>query len=112
MKIKIIRDKWGSLFVTDGIYPLFQFEYRKSENRWLFWLNGDYDPAVFGGRDFPVKFFINACRAKYFIMFADGCGNGFVDMPEKVEVTEGMEYIEKYIKKSVWRVIIGTKLVL
>ena len=110
MKIKIIRDKWGSLFAMDGIYPLFQFEYRKSENRWLFWLRGDYDPAIFIGRDFPVKFFVNACRAKHFIMFADGCDNGFVDMPGKVEITEGADYITGYIKKRILRVTIGTEL--
>ena len=104
MTIKIVRDKWGNLFAFNGYYPLFQFLYQKEENRWLFWLRGHLDPAVFGGKDFPMDFFKSACRAKFFIMFSEGDNNeattrNTLTIPRDVDISEGMEYIEKYIRK-------------
>lgn len=77
MDIIITKDKYGSLFAhtPETHYPLFQFEYRETEDMggpaWYFWLRGDYDPDTFKGtrKDFPMQFFLDACRAKNFIYY-------------------------------------------
>ena len=77
MDIIITKDKYGSLFAhtQHTLYPLFQFEYRETEEMggpaWYFWLRGDYDADIFKGKrtEFPMNFFLDACRAKNFIQY-------------------------------------------
>ena len=65
---------------------LFQFEHRKNENSWYFWMPGHpYDPMVFKGR-FPLGYFKDACRANFFI------DHGF-GIDEDVVVVKGRNYI-------------------
>ena len=72
MEITIEKNKYGSLFAYNekSNYPLFQFEYRHRKEdggrAWYFWLRGNYDPDIIGGgkKDFPMEFFLDACRAK------------------------------------------------
>lgn len=63
------KNKYGSQFaLADGIV-LFQFEYRKEETKWYFWLRGEFNPDIFDGEKFPYAFFIKAVYAKAFIKF-------------------------------------------
>lgn len=65
---------------------LFQFEHRKDEKAWYFWMPCHaYDPKVFKGR-FPMDYFRDACLANYFIHKGDGLG-------ELVIVVKGRNYI-------------------
>lgn len=65
--VTIQKNKYGSLF-ADAPMRLFQFEYRKDDRSWFFWLRGVYDPDIIPGRRFPMEFFRNACLAKFFIL--------------------------------------------
>ena len=49
-----------------GRYELFDFEYRENEDKWYFWPNTDYNPTIFEGSEFPMDYFVNLCKAKYF----------------------------------------------
>lgn len=91
------RDKDSiSLFAyTDkSYYPLFQFEYRDTEDMggpaWYFWLRGDYDPDIFKGekKDFPMEFFVSACKAKAFIRHG-------VSLSEEVTIVKGKNYLSR-----------------
>ena len=90
IKIEIIKNKYGSLFAVMN-YELFQFEYR--DNKWYFWIRGGYDPETFEQKEFPMKFFLDACRAKYFIKYGG-------ELPEKVSIEKGYGHIKKYIKSK------------
>lgn len=90
MKIRITKNKYGSLFAVsdEKYYLLFQFEYRETEEMggpaWYFWLRGDYDPDFFKGEKecFPMEFFKDACRAKMFIITGEG-------LHDEVEIVKG-----------------------
>lgn len=90
IKIEIKKNKYGSLFAVID-YQLFQFEYR--DKKWYFWIRGDYDPEIFEQKDFPMKFFLDACRAKYFIKYGG-------ELPDKASIEKGLEHIEKFIKRK------------
>lgn len=84
--VTIQKNKYGSLF-ADAPMRLFQFEYRKDDRNWFFWLRGVYDPDIIPGRRFPMEFFQNACLAKFFIL------NGG-PMYKKIEITEGANHLK------------------
>lgn len=55
---------------------------------WYFWLRGNYNPYIFNGKkkDFPMEFFVNACRAKSFTLFGKG-------IDDEVNIVSGKENI-------------------
>lgn len=55
--------------ISRGWCNLFHFAYRKELGAWLFWLRGVRDPETFEGKEFPMDFFLDACRAKDFMLF-------------------------------------------
>ena len=93
LDITIKADKYGNgnLFAF-GPYELFQFDWRKETGSWLFWLRGNLDPDSFLGKEFPMKYFEDACRAKFFIK------NGG-PMPDGINIIEGKELLEKQTRK-------------
>lgn len=76
----------------DSFNELFQFAYRKDEQgnngRWLFWLTHHNHPTIFAcaRKDFPMQFFLDACRAKYFIRYQ-------AEMPADIQITHGHGHI-------------------
>ena len=94
MEIEIIKNRYDQLFATDAEsnYLLFQFEFRKKGmGAWYFWLRGDNDPDVFEGKQFPLRYFKNACRAKNFIIT---CGTNPCVIDEDVEIVKGENYLK------------------
>lgn len=85
--VSIKSDRYGCLFAC-STSTLFQFEFRKELHSWLFWLRGERDPEVFHGKTFPWDFFLDACRAKHFIL------NGG-SLPNVVFVDSGKDLVEK-----------------
>lgn len=80
----------GLLYAMDGqnsYNTLFAFTYREEAGGWLFWLRGNHYPAIFEGGAFPMRFFLDACRAKYLIRGGDA-------LPEGAKVVKGMSYIK------------------
>lgn len=88
LKITVLRAENGNL-AAYAPYELFQFIWRKETLSWLFWLRGNYNPYSFPGKEFPRKFFEDACRAVFFIK------NGG-PMPDNAVIVEGEELIKKY----------------
>lgn len=94
MDINITKDNYGSLFAhtTNSAFPLFQFEYRDTEDKggpaWYFWLRGGYDPDIFKGKkkDFPMEFFVSACKSKAFIHYG-------VSLNEEITIVKGKNYL-------------------
>lgn len=93
LKIRIVENKYGSLFAYDGFRELFQFEERGLDDglgkgQWFFWPKGNYNPTKFKGA-FPKTYFINLCKAFAFIL-----GNEQeIEMADEVEIVEGEDYI-------------------
>ena len=69
MDIKITKDNYGRLFAVEGVVAMFQFGYQADRDEWLFWMpgRGAYDPTIIKGKDFPLEYFTNACRAVHFL---------------------------------------------
>ena len=69
---------------------LFEFDYREYElNSWLFWLGySPLHPKSFkcAKSEFPMEFFKNACRAKYFFTFDE--------LPEDAEIVDGIDLLK------------------
>ena len=96
MEITIAKRNEDSIslfaYTDKSYYPLFQFEYRDTENMggpaWYFWLRGNYNPDIFKGekKDFPMEFFVSACKAKAFIY------NG-VSLNEEATIVKGKNYL-------------------
>ena len=97
IKVKIIRAYNDNLAAhcidesTGHISELFQFDYRKELLAWLFWMTGNYTPQNFSGKEFPEQYFIDACKAKYLILYGK-C------LPESVEIVSGKELITQKIQ--------------
>lgn len=91
LEITVKANKYGDLFAF-APFELFQFAYRKESGRWLFWLKGELNPEVFPGKEFPMKFFLDACRAMFFLR------NGG-PLPDTAEIVQGKELIEKQLRK-------------
>jgi len=93
MNIKIYKNKNGNLLATTGCVYLFQFAHRvvdgvtNEDGAWYFWLNGDFDPTIIKGKEFPMEYFENSCRAKGFIYLK------MDTIPQDVEIVEGYGYL-------------------
>ena len=92
LKIRIIKNQYGSLFAYDGLKELFQFEERGMDDglgkgKWFFWPRGNFDPEKFVGA-FPMTYFKDLCKA-----FAVICGHG-EEMADEVEIIEGENFIK------------------
>ena len=86
LKIRIEKDRFGSLFAYNKARRLFQFEYRKKEKRWLFWIRGEKDPEAIAQKKFPLDFFKDACRAVDFIQTGG-------PLTDDTEISEGMDLV-------------------
>ena len=78
----------GAFCAHEMRFELFQFAYRKELKSWLFWLRGNYDPQQFTDQPFPMKFFKDACRAKYFLTYG-------TEIPDSVKIVSGSSFIKK-----------------
>ena len=94
MEIRIVKDNYGSLFAYNEKYAfaLFQFEYRDERMggpAWYFWLRGDFIPVILEceKKDFPMQFFLDACKAKSFLL---RCG----ELDEDVVIVKGKKYLK------------------
>lgn len=89
-----------AIFETNGkvgsFNRLFEFAYRdvcvdeKDKPSWYFWLSPSYRAShIFPGerKDFPLAFFLNACRAAYFFCGSSG------EIPDSIEITHGAELL-------------------
>ena len=72
MNIEITKDRYGCLYArrAETHETLFQFDYRTKHEAgpaWFFWLRNSYSPhKLFGKKkDFPMDFFVNACRVNF-----------------------------------------------
>lgn len=65
--ITITKDEYGQLRANKNGLCLLKFEWREEEGDWYFWLANNYCPTVFEGREFPMEFFTDACRAMAFV---------------------------------------------
>ena len=73
MEIKITKDNYGHLYAVEGVVAMFQFGYQADRNEWLFWMPGRvYDPTIIKGKEFPLGYFTDACRAIHFLREDDG----------------------------------------
>ena len=89
INIKIINQSgYCSLEATCGCLHLFNFEYRSWDEKWYFWPNTDFNPTIFEGAEFPMEYFKNLCRAKYF------CETGTDIWPENVKIVAGKKYLK------------------
>lgn len=91
LKIRIVKNKYGSLFAYDDVRQLFQFEERGLDDglgrgQWFFWPRGNYNPTKFKGA-FPMEYFINLCKSFAFIYGDEQ------EMADEVEIAEGENYI-------------------
>lgn len=85
LEITIRKDKYGHLFAYSKTC-LFQFERRKEERCWYFWMRGHaYDPKIFRGK-FPITYFEDACRANHFLDYGEG-------VDALVQVVSGKSYV-------------------
>lgn len=95
INIKIERNQYGSQFAIAGYMTLFQFEARNTIGpQWYFWPAGNYSPVIFDGEEFPMDYFTNLCRAKYFVEF------GIDKFPDTVKIVKGKKLL-KYAPGSV-----------
>lgn len=94
------RDNLSAIFVENGrvdsFNTLFEFAYRKGmqdmgyKPSWHFWLNhSSHSSHRTNGerRDFPMAFFLDACKAKYFLHPRGG------EIPDDVKITYGLGHI-------------------
>lgn len=96
LKIQIKKNEHGNLSAiidsdkdVNSLNTLFEFAYRKECGAWLFWLGRHNIPKEFRGpkKDFPMQFFKDACRAKYFLHPAGGI------IPDEIKIMRGVELI-------------------
>ena len=77
-----------SCYARCGCYTLFQFEYRNYEDKWYFWPNTDFHPTIFEGSEFPMEYFENLCKAKYF------CETGTDEWPDTIKIIAGKKFLK------------------
>lgn len=79
----------GTLEAMCGCLYLFTFEYRDwYDKKWYFWPNSDFNPTILDGPEFPVEYFNNLCKAKYF------CLTGTDVWPEEVKIIAGKKLLK------------------
>lgn len=90
IEITIIRNGYGSQFaLADGIV-LFQFDPRNHDGgkQWYFWPTTNFNPTVFETDEFPIGYFTNLCRAKYFLLIDHS------DIADSVKIVNGEEHLK------------------
>ena len=85
MDINIKKDNAGCLVAFGNHIALFKFTYDK--NSWYFWIRGAFDPEVIKGRQFPMDFFVDACKAKHFLRVGG-------KLAEEINIISGQSYIK------------------
>lgn len=87
MEIRVKKNDNGNLCAcnNNGI-SLFDFAYRDLIGGWCFWLKDNYNPTIKKGKEFPMKFFLDACRTMDFLIFQN-----FLDID--AEIVEGLELL-------------------
>jgi len=89
INITVRKDRYGSKFAFAGDHELFQFEERTHNGaQWYFWPAGNYNPTVFNGKEFPMNYFVDACKAKYMLDMKE------TSLPEKVNVVGGKSRLD------------------
>jgi len=88
INISIKTKGYNTLEATSGCLSLFYFEYRDWEDKWYFWPNTDFNPTVFDKPEFPMEYFENLCRAKYF------CLTGTDVWPDGIKIIAGKKYLK------------------
>lgn len=89
LNIKINKNQYGSRFAVAGIVTLFQFEPRNTIGpEWFFWPNGQSTPVIFHGEEFPMEYFVNLCKAKFFADF------GVDEYPDSVKIVQGKKHLK------------------
>lgn len=89
MEIKITKDTYGHMKAVEDGLNLFEFEFRHDDDAWYFWMPGrEYAPCVIPGKKFPMNYFLDACRARHFLIHDDG-------IDEKVHVDGIMHTVVK-----------------
>ena len=97
IRVKIEQNAHGNLFAIVGHPKLYTTLFRfKQEDctgpQWQFYPEGEYQPVIFEGKEFPKEYFENLCKAKYFIcMHID-------EYPEEVNVVAGKKYLKWSLK--------------
>lgn len=88
INIKIKTKGYNTLEATSGCLSLFYFEYRDWENKWYFWPNTNFNPTVFDKPEFPMEYFENLCKAKYF------CLTGTDVWPDSIKIIAGKKLLK------------------
>jgi hypothetical protein len=93
IRIGIEQNAYGNLFATAGRTTLFRFRQDNVTGpQWRFYPEGEYQPVIFAGEEFPKEYFENLCKAKYFIeMHVDR-------YPESVQVVKGKNLLKWSLK--------------
>jgi hypothetical protein len=93
IKIGIEQNAHGNLFAAAGRTTLFRFRQDNVTGpQWRFYPEGEYQPVIFEGEEFPTEYFENLCKAKYFIeMHVDR-------YPESVQVVKGKKLLKWSLK--------------
>lgn len=91
VSIKIIEyPGYCSLEARAGNIVLFPFEYRQSEDKWYFWADEKANPSsptIFEGAEFPMEYFNNLCKARYFTL------SGTDVWLDKVQIVSGKQLL-------------------
>jgi hypothetical protein len=92
VRVKIIEyPGYCSLEARAGSVILFPFEYRQSEDKWYFWADekmNPFVPTIFEGAEFPMEYFNNLCKARYFTL------TGTDIWPSKVQIVAGKKFLK------------------
>ena len=97
IRIRIEQSAYGNLFATVGHTKFYTTLFRfRQDNvtgpQWRFYPEGEYQPVIFEGEEFPTEYFENLCKAKYFIeMHVD-------QYPESMEVVKGKKFLKWSLK--------------
>lgn len=70
--------------------PLFCFDYRKKCGGWLFWFRGELNPKIKEGKEFPMEYFKDLCRALALVIFGEPLSSS-----EAIKIVSGESYISE-----------------
>lgn len=90
INITISRNSYGSQFAMCNGIILFQFDPRNHDGgkQWYFWPTTNFNPTVFNTDEFPMKYFENLCKVKYFL-YVDAS-----EIADKVNIVNGKKYLK------------------
>ena len=67
---------------------LFSFDYREQCGGWLFWFRGELNPEIKEGKEFPMEYFKDLCRALALVIFSEPLSSS-----EVIKIVSGESYI-------------------